>query len=79
MNIKKLIENAEAGDMKAQSRLAYFYIEGDGVPQDYEKAFYWVTKAAAQGCIYSEYNLGYLHWSGKGTLKDYEKSFFGLA
>ena len=62
--------------MKARSSRAYFYIEVDSVSQDYEKAFYWVTKAAAQGCIYSECNLGYLHWSGKGTLEDYEKAFF---
>ena len=76
MNIKQIIENAEAGDMKAQSSLAYLYIEGDGVPQNDEKAFYWVKKAAAQEDIYAMYNLGYLYWSGKGTSQDYEKAFF---
>ena len=59
MNIKQIIENAEAGDMKAQSSLSCLYREGDGVPQDDEKAFYWVKKAAAQEDMYAMYNLGY--------------------
>ena len=48
MNIKKIIEIAEAGDMKFQSCLGTMYYNGDGVSIDYEKAFYWVKKAAAQ-------------------------------
>ena len=76
MNIKQLIEKAEAGDMLSQSSLSTMYHEGDGVSQDDEKAFYWVAKAAAQGCTYSEYNLGYMYMNGNGTLKDYEKAFY---
>ena len=40
MNIKQLIEKAEAGDMLSQSSLSTMYHEGDGVSKDDEKAFY---------------------------------------
>ena len=39
MNIKQLIEKAEAGDMLSQSSLSTMYHEGDGVSQDDEKLF----------------------------------------
>ena len=79
MNIKQLIENAEAGDMKAQSSLACLYQEGDGVPQDDEKAFYWVKKAAAQEDMYAMYNLGYTYLRGEVISEITKKLFIGLA
>jgi TPR repeat protein len=76
MNIKQIIEKAEAGDMLSQSTLGTMYYQGDGVSIDYEKAFYWVKKSAAQEHINAMYNLGYMYWSGDGTSQDYEKAFY---
>ena len=76
MNINQIIEKAEAGDKIFQSCLGTMYYKGDGVSIDYEKAFYWVKKAAAQEHINAMYNLGYMYWGGEGTLEDYEKAFY---
>ena len=76
MNIQQIIKNAEAGDMESQYLLSHKYHEGDGVSKDYEKAFYWVSKAAAQGHTSSQFNLGYMNYHGKATSQDYEKAFF---
>ena len=84
IEIKQIIEKAEAGDMKSQSFLASMYYQGTGrakakkigISRDYQKAFYWTSKAAAQGHIFSQYNLGYMYWSGEGTSEDYEEAFY---
>ena len=75
-HLSKVIEKAEAGDKIFQSCLGTMYYKGDGVSIDYEKAFYWIKKAAAQEHINAMYNLGYMYWSGEGTLEDYEKAFY---
>ena len=84
IEIKQIIEKAEAGDMKSQSLLASIYYQGTGrakaiklgISRDYQKAFYWTSKAAAQGHIFCQYNLGYMYWSGEGTSEDYEEAFY---
>ena len=78
-HLSKVIEKAEAGDKEFQSCLGTMYYQGDGVSIDYEKAFYWVKKAAAQEHINAMYNLGYMYWSGEGTLEDYEEAFYWLS
>ena len=40
---------AKAGDASAQTNLGLMYIDGKGVPQDYQQAVTWFTKAAEQG------------------------------
>ena len=75
MNIKKLIENAEAGDMRAQSSLACLYHEGDGVPQDDEKAFYWFSLAAEKGHAFAQNYLGMMYLDGRGVDEDFEEAF----
>jgi len=44
-----ILQKAEQGNAMAQSNLAYMYIEGNGVPQNYAQAVYWFRKAAEQG------------------------------
>lgn len=41
-----------------QCNLAHRYENGDGVPKDAEKAFYWYRKAAEQGYAEAQYKLG---------------------
>ena len=40
---------AEAGVSAAQYALGIAYVDNDGIPVDYDKARYWLEKAAAQG------------------------------
>ena len=40
---------AEQGDAEAQERLGHMYANGEGVPEDYVKAYAWMNLAAAQG------------------------------
>jgi tetratricopeptide (TPR) repeat protein len=47
--LEKLRKAAEQGDADAQYKLGMLYFEGDGVPQDFDKAAEWCLKAAAQG------------------------------
>lgn len=47
--IANLIDAASYGDSAAQCQLGDAYFNGEGVAQDYEKAFEWYEKAAAQG------------------------------
>ncbi len=48
VSIVSLEKAAEAGDAAAQTRLGRIYGNGEGVPRDGYKAFYWASKAAAQ-------------------------------
>ena len=40
---------AEQGDAAAQFNLGVMYANGEGVPEDYVKAYAWMNLAAAQG------------------------------
>jgi len=54
--IKKIIEAAEKGDVKAQYELGEVYRVGGGVPKDPEKARDWLTKAVKLST--TEVNMG---------------------
>ena len=46
--MKALTEKAESGSIKAQYDLAKLYLMGRNI-QNYDEAFNWLSKAAAQG------------------------------
>lgn len=56
--ITKYQAAAESGDVEAQIRLYEAYSDGRGAPQDREKAFSWVMKAAQQGAALAEAIVG---------------------
>ena len=45
------------------------------VPQDYEKALTWYTKAGDQGFVDAQYKLGYIYLSGKGVPHNYKFAY----
>ena len=45
----ELRKAAEQGDASAQYNLGVMYANGEGVPEDYVKAYAWINLAAAQG------------------------------
>lgn len=53
-----LTQAAKLGDADSQFDVAYFYLYGDGVTQDREKALDWFFKAAKQGHVGTQHLLG---------------------
>mgnify|MGYP003639806128 FL=1 len=58
---------AEQGDAEAQNNLGVMYNYGNGVPENYEAAVMWYTKAAEQGYDKAQYNLGLGYQDGTGV------------
>jgi TPR repeat protein len=65
---------AEKGDAKAQSALAFMYINGEGVPHDKAEAEKWYRKAAEQGYAPAQSALGFMYDSGDGVPQDYAEA-----
>lgn len=64
----RLSREAGEGNLESQITLGYLYLYGDqGFPQDYTKAFYYYSLAAAQNDKIAVNNLGSLYYSGIGT------------
>jgi uncharacterized protein len=51
---------AEQGDVKAQREAGIHYADGPAEAQDYEKARYWLQKAADQRDTDAQYRLAQL-------------------
>ena len=79
--IKEFFNDAEKGDALAQlhAGVCYYYANDSEFPfyrnikQDYNKAFYWFTKAAEQGNLYALTNLGVMYYKGEGTEQNTKK------
>jgi TPR repeat protein len=63
----KLIQEANAGDPRAQHELGMRMLLGEGMVPDTVQAVYWVRKAASQGMISAIYNYGVLLINGWGV------------
>ena len=61
---------AEQGDTTAQSSLGECYMNGDGVAQDFKKAFFWFEKAAIGGDANAQSELGNCYGKGFGVEKN---------
>lgn len=58
--VQECLPMAKAGNMKAQTDLAYLYHHPKRVPTDKRKAVYWYRKAAEQGSLSAKNNLATL-------------------
>jgi len=74
--IEWVIKSAKQGDYYSQKDLGVMYANGNGVPQDYEKAIYWYTKAAEQGDINLQRMLGRVYSDGVHVPIDNEKAIY---
>lgn len=63
----KLIQEANAGDPRAQHELGIRLLLGEGMAPDTVQAVYWIRKAASQGMISAVYNYGILLVNGWGV------------
>lgn len=57
-------------DPRQQHELGVQYLQGDGVPRDEQKAFYWIHRAAEQGLPEAQASLGMLYGKGYGVARD---------
>lgn len=67
---------ADSGDLNAQICLAKAYWNGQGVEQDYTRAFYYYMKAAEQGDSEAQEIVGDCYNYGMGTISDNEKAIY---
>ena len=67
---KKILEEAEKGDAKAQRNLGMMYFNGNQVTKDNKAAAKWWDKSAAQGNASAQLHLALLHIKGMGIPKD---------
>src|SRR5574344_2571338 len=57
-----------------RSNLGFMYSDVEGIPQDWEKALYWYTRAAEEGNIMALYRVGVINEEGRGKDADYPKA-----
>ena len=69
---------AERGDVAAEAKLGWLYLNGRGVPQNYYLAAKWFYRAAIQGQGEAQYQLAMLYNKGKGVPRDYTLAYMWL-
>ena len=57
---KTILPKAEQGDVSAQYNLGLMYQNGQGIPQNDQKAAKWFKLAAEQGHVQAQTNLGWI-------------------
>ena len=62
---------AEQGDARAQTYLGVMYLRGQGVPQNFRVAAYWLHLAAEAGLPAAQYFLGLMYDKGQGVAQDF--------
>lgn len=77
----KLMNAAEAGYTEAQYAVGLMYAEGDGVPEDDQKAVRWLGSAAEAGHPEAQFILGAMYILGEGVPQDYVQAhrWFNIA
>lgn len=68
---RSIRERAESGDVTAQYNLATLFANGDGVPQSWDEAVKWFTRAAERGLAEAQYMLGKCYSTAKGVTPNY--------
>lgn len=65
--LETVIKMAGQGDEEAQEVLGIYYLDGNGVPEDYKTAFSWLYKAAEKGRPNAQSALGFMYMQGLGV------------
>lgn len=58
---------ATAGVSQAQAALGVVYLDGNGLPQNYDRAHYWLGQASDQQNALAQIQLGFMHLQGLGV------------
>ena len=67
---------AERGVATAQHSLGFMYVNGQGVPRNYELAVAWYRMAASSGLEQAQYNLGVMYQKGQGVEQDLGQALY---
>ena len=70
----QLRREAEAGNVRSQSRLAELHLYGFGVPKDEAERVKWHRRAAEGGSALSQYFLAWNYLRGDGVEQDYRQA-----
>ena len=62
---------AEQGDPRAQTYLGVMYLHGQGVPQNFDAAAFWLHRASETGLPEAQYFLGLMYDKGQGVAQDF--------
>ena len=62
---------AERGDPRAQTYLGVMYLRGQGVPQNFDAAAFWLHLASETGLPEAQYFLGLMYDKGQGVAQDF--------
>ena len=72
--IEELLDSAEEGDAQAQYIAGSFFLHGQGVERDLDKAFSLLYQSASQGESAAQFNLALLYSTDAGFPQDLKKS-----
>ena len=72
--IQFLRQRAETGDAIMQCALGIAYLDGKGVPQNYEEAAKWLGRAAKQEDANAQCLLGVMHYRGNGIRQNHAEA-----
>ena len=76
-NLNLIEEKAKQGDSESQYNMGVFYMNGEGITQDYKKAIEWFSKAAESNDSEAQYNIGIIYVNGGyGIQKDLVKAVY---
>jgi len=66
-------KRAEKGEAEGQAMLGFCYYIGQGVRQDYEKAFHWLRRAAVTDSN-AQTIIAFAYYNGEGVPQDYAEA-----
>ena len=74
IDVETVRQLAEQSHAEAQNNIGGMYLHGEGVPEDYEKAFRWIRLSAAQNYPPAQNNMGVIYLEGLGVPQDREQA-----
>jgi len=75
-DINGLEHRARFGDVVAQTRLGQIYYNGEGVPVDFIKGFFWMQQAASSGGLIAQEQIACAFLTGSGADRNESVSHF---
>lgn len=75
VKFRRIIDEAESGNVKAMTQAGIIYKNGNGVREDLTEAFKWFKKASDLGHGPALYQLGNMYKLGLGVELDYAKAY----
>jgi TPR repeat protein len=67
---------AQEGDIRSLGDIGSMYVTGDGVKQDYHKAYHYFKQCVEKKFAYCQRAMGDLYFSGYGVKRDYQKAAY---